>query len=145
VSGRRGIGISSVWSRRLAAALLCLWAAGADASGPAAPGGPTFIKLPPIVLPIFEGNTVTRQASLVLALELAAGRGEDDVEAQRRRLVDGFIADLYSLYEQREHAERVIDPAIIKARLLATADRILGRGIVHDILIQQAFERPRKR
>src|SRR5690349_2398184 len=37
--------------------------------------GPTFVTLPPIVLPIFnKENKVTRQAGLVLALELEPGK-----------------------------------------------------------------------
>jgi flagellar FliL protein len=116
----------------------------ARAAEPAS-NGPVFVKLPPIVLPVFEGDVVTRQASLVLALELATGKTEDAIAGQQRRLMDAFIADLYAIYEQRQRAERVIEPNVIKPRLLASADRILGPGVVQDVLIQQAFERPRRK
>jgi hypothetical protein len=39
----------------------------------------------------------------------------------------------------------VIDAPAIMERLGATADRILGPGVVRAVLIQQAFVRPRAR
>jgi flagellar FliL protein len=107
--------------------------------------GPTFVKLPPIVLPVFNSqNKVTRQAGLVLALELNPGKTEADIEPNRRQLYDAFITDLYSLYDQTGGAGRVIEPGLIKQRLQETSDRVLGPGIVHEVLIQQAFERARR-
>lgn len=107
--------------------------------------GPAFVKLAPIVLPIFNSeNKVTRQAGLVLALELEPGKTAADLEPSERQLRDAFITDLYALYEQTATAEHVIDVALIKQRLQDTSDRILGPGIVHAVLIQQAFERVRR-
>jgi hypothetical protein len=105
--------------------------------------GPVFVKLPPIVLPVFSGNRVARQAGLVLALELEPGKTEAELEPNRRKLYDAFIADLYDLYDQLGAANRVIEPTVIKQRLFATSERILGPGFVHEVLIEQAFERPR--
>jgi flagellar FliL protein len=113
--------------------------------GAGAVEGPTFVKLPPIVLPVFNSqNKVTRQAGLVLALELNPGKTEADIEPSRRQLYDAFITDLYSLYDQTGGAGRVIEPGLIKQRLQETSDRVLGPGIVHEVLIQQAFERARR-
>ena len=106
--------------------------------------GPIFVNLPAIVLPVFEGRDVTRQASIVLTLELAKGVTEAAVKEQQPRLVDAFLGDLYQLYQQRAAADRVIDPAEIKPKLQQSADRILGAGVVRDVLIQQAFERARR-
>jgi flagellar protein FliL len=134
-------------SRRLCAAALVtagLAAGPVWASGTPAAGGPAYMTLAPIVLPVFDGNTVTRQAGVMLTLELAEGKTEADVEPQRRRLVDAFISDLYALFEQRHDADRVIDAGLIKSRLGETATRILGPGVVHEVLIQQAFERQRR-
>ncbi len=49
--------------------------------------GPTFVTLPPIVLPVFNReNKVTRQAGLVLALELEPGKTPADIEPNRHRV-----------------------------------------------------------
>src|SRR5262249_18495600 len=105
--------------------------------------GPTFIKLPPIVLPVFSGDKISRQAGLVLALELEPGKSAADFEPNPRKLYDAFITDLYQLYDQCGGSGRVIEPPIIKQRLFATSERILGPGFVHEVLIQQAYERSR--
>ncbi len=107
--------------------------------------GPTFVTLAPIVLPIFnKENKVTRQAGLVLALELEPGKTAADLEPKRLRLRDAFITELYALYDQVGGADRVIESSLVKQRLQETSDRILGPGIVHAVLIQQAFERGRR-
>ncbi len=65
-----------------------------------------------------------------------------ELEPKRRQLYDAFISDLYALYDQESGTGRVIDATRIKQRLLDTSDRILGPGFVHEVLIQQAYERP---
>jgi hypothetical protein len=79
----------------------------------------------------------------VLALELEPGKTEAELEPNRRKLYDAFIADLYDLYDQLGAENRVIDPSVIKQRLFVTSERVLGPGFVHEVLIQQAFERSR--
>jgi hypothetical protein len=159
---QRGTGISSArrtarWLVVLSGTLL-LAASAFVSSGVAAehgekkPGkgepvieGPAFIKMAPIVLPIFnKENKVTRQAGLVLALELEPGKTAADLEPNERQLRDAFITDLYTLYDQTVSAEHVIDVAMVKQRLQETSDRVLGPGFVHAVLIQQAFERVRR-
>ena len=115
------------------------------AKGEVAIEGPAFVKMAPIVLPIFnKENKVTRQAGLVLALELEPGKTAVDVEPNERKLRDAFITDLYTLFDQAADAEHVIDVVLIKQRLQETSERVLGPGIVHAVLIQQAFERARR-
>jgi hypothetical protein len=97
------------------------------------------------VLPVYNGNRVTRQAGLVLDLELVQGKTEADVEPNRRRLYDAFITELYAIYETRGDADRVIDPTQIKQMLQGASDRVLGPGVIKQVLIQQAFEGARAR
>jgi flagellar protein FliL len=133
-----------VISSALALSLLLpgLPAAAAEHGGGEKPAGdgPVFVTLNPIVLPVFEGNKVTRRASIGLALELEKGKSEADVEKLRPKLIDAFITDLHDLYEERRHEPRIIEPSIVKPRLQETANRVLGPGIVHDVLIQSAME-----
>jgi hypothetical protein len=112
---------------------------------PGSPNDPVYIKLPAIVLPVFEGNEVARQAGLILTLELVKGKSDADVLPNERKLQDAFITELYNIYEQHGGSERVIEPTVIKQRLQSASDRVLGAGVVSQILIQQAFERTHKR
>lgn len=107
--------------------------------------GPVFVQLAPISLPVFDGGEVIRQASLVLSLELAKGKSENDIAEKRPILRDAFIGALYAFYDRRHSEDRVIDAEAIKTRLQKAANRVLGPGVVQDVLIQQAFERRRLR
>jgi flagellar basal body-associated protein FliL len=150
-----GISDGGRWRRILAAVLLVLLCGAADRAmaaesgeksqkggGEGAVEGPTYVRLPPIVLPVFEGNRITRRAGIVLALELEPGKTEAELEPKRRQLYDAYISDLYALYDEESGTGRVIDAVRIKQRLQSTTDRILGPGFVHEVLIQQAYERP---
>jgi flagellar protein FliL len=106
-------------------------------------GAPVFYDIPPIVLPVVEGNAVTRQVGVILTVELAEGHRKSEVRAKRRELTDAFITELYSIYGWRSGAERVVNETLIKRRLMAACDRVLGAGIAHAILIRQLVEQER--
>jgi hypothetical protein len=108
-----------------------------------APSAPVFVDFSPIILPVIGQNRVTERVGIVLALELAQGKVPASVEAKRRILTDAFISDLYGIFQQRAALHQVADGKLIKARLLQTANRVLGPGVVKDVLIQKLFEQPR--
>src|SRR6185312_17519901 len=68
---------------------------------PEVPGAPVFVDIDPIVLPVIEGNEVTRQVGILLTLELTKGQPASGVELKRRQLTDAFITELYRLYGWR--------------------------------------------
>ncbi len=109
----------------------------------AAPGVPVFIDMQPIVLPVIEGKNVTRQVGVLLTVELAEGRASEDVEEKRRQLTDAFITELYRIYGWRSGADRVVNETLVKQHLQASADRILGKGVVEAVLIRQLVEQER--
>ena len=106
--------------------------------------GPVFVQMQPIVLPIVQGDRVTRTAGVVLSLELVKGKTEADLEPKRVKLRDAFITTLYAYMDQHSEEPRAIDAEAVKRRLEQTSERVLGPGVVRQVLIQQAFERPRR-
>jgi len=104
---------------------------------------PDFVDIQPIVLPVIERDAVTRQVGIVVTLELTGGQRAGDVEPKRRQLTDAFIRELHAIYGWRSGSDRVVDQELIKRRLLITADTVLGRGVVHAILIRQLLEQGR--
>jgi flagellar basal body-associated protein FliL len=118
---------------------------GEPGEGPPAPAGPAFVKIPPIVVPVIEGDKVTRQVGVNIVLELAEGRSAADVAEKRQLLQDAFIRDLYSIYQARAGTGRAVSEQVVKARFGRSAAAVLGPGVVQDVLIQQLFEQPRAR
>jgi hypothetical protein len=110
---------------------------------PLVPGAPIFFNVPAIVLPVVEGNAVTRQVSVLLTVELAEGHRRREASSKRRELTDAFITELYRLYGWRSGANQLVDERLLKLRLQAAADRVLGPGVAHAILIRQLVEQQR--
>ncbi len=139
------------WRRRALlaalAALATLPAAAADrdkeGEEPLVPGVPVYFDLPAIILPVVEGNAVTRQIGAMLTVELAEGHRKSEAAAKRRELTDAFITELYRIYGWRSSADRVVDEMLVKQRLLVAANRVLGNGVAHAILIRQLVEQQR--
>jgi hypothetical protein len=129
------------------AALVAALPAGA-AEHPKAPntsiaGVPAFFNIEPIVLPVIEGNRIPRQVGVLLTLELAEGHTAAEARDKERELTDAFITELYRIYEWRAGDDRVVNERLIKERLQAAADRVLGPGVVHAILVRQLLEEQR--
>jgi hypothetical protein len=111
--------------------------------GPHVDGVPDFVEIQPIILPVIERDSVTSQVGIVVSLELVDGQHGEDVEPKRRQLTDAFIRELHTIYGWRSSNDRVVNDQLIKRRLLITADKVLGQGVVHAILIRQLLEQGR--
>jgi hypothetical protein len=139
--------------RRLGTALGLLIALAAAAPAAAAdrempepksvPGMPAFFNIEPIVLPVIEGNRIPRQVGILITLELAQGHSAREAQDKDRQITDAFITELYRIYGWRSGDDRVVNERLIKERLQAAADRVLGPGVVHAILIRQLLEEQR--
>lgn len=109
---------------------------------PAVPAGPVFVKMPPINVPVINGNRVAAQVGISVSLELVDGKTAADLEPKQRLLQDAFIRDLYVIFQQRTDPAHPVDGGLIKSRLMMTAERVLGPGLVKDVLIGHLFEQP---
>lgn len=107
------------------------------------PGAPVFFDIRPITLPVIEGNRVTRQVGILLTIELNQGHIKQEASEKERELTDAFITELTRMYGSRAGANRVVNHALVKDRLQASADRILGQGAVRAVLIRQLVEQDR--
>lgn len=108
---------------------------------PPVPGVPDFLDLAPIVLPVIERDRVTRQIGIMLTLELVDGLPEKSIDGEKRlRLMDAFVRELHLIYSARSTTDRIVDETVIKQRLLRTADGVLGKGVVHAILVRRLVE-----
>lgn len=104
-------------------------------------GAPSYVRFPPIFIPIIQGDQVTRQIGVTLMLELAKGQEKEPIEAKRLQLNDAFVRDLYAFFQQRAAVKsNDIDELYLKDRLLKVADNVIGDKAVREVLIEQFFE-----
>jgi len=107
------------------------------------PSGPAFVALPLFVIPVIEGAEVARQVSVGVTLELTEGQTAQSIEPKRAALIDAFYKELYGMFGARAHSDRIADERAIKQRLAVVSDRVLGAGVVKEVLIQKLFEQER--
>jgi flagellar basal body-associated protein FliL len=138
-------------SRRLfgaALAALVLGAAPAPAADRSAvavpvPGQAFFVQLAPIFVPVIEKNSVSRQVSIAVAIEIADGAEAKGVEVKRRALDDAFLSDVYGYVQQRGGIGAPRGELALKERLRQTAQRVLDPVEVREVEIEVFFEQRR--
>jgi hypothetical protein len=134
--------ISSIVATLVCGPTLSLSARAAESAKPGpAENGPPYIRFDPIFVSVIEGNRVARQIGVTLVIELIDAKSKPDVEALRKQLNDAFFRELYGFFQTKAGAAGQIDQVYLKRRLLATAGRIVGQGIVKEVLVEQLFER----
>ena len=107
------------------------------------PGQPYFVQLAPIFIPVIDQNSISRQVSIAVAVEIADGAKAKDVDQKRPALNDAFLGDIYGYVQQRGGVGAPQGEAALKQRLRDTAQRVLGTIAVKDVEIEEFFEQRR--
>lgn len=115
-----------------------------DAAPPGPPeevveeGHVAFVRLPPINIPIFQGDTVRRYMQMSVSLEVPEGTSLTDIRQQVPLLRDAFVTELSSRSVMRHDGSGVLDLELLKLRLLKRAQDVLGEKEVSDVLLGNA-------
>jgi hypothetical protein len=146
-------GIAALLHALIAAALLAIAAAPALAAGDAhgaaedvdageddaTATGPFFHKMDALLAPVIEKRRVRGYAEIVVTLELATKEAERLVHGKTLPLRDEFPRDLQFQAGMRGEGDPAIDLRRIKARFKALAARVVGEGVVADVLSDSAI------
>lgn len=106
-------------------------------------GKALFVDMEPLTVSIFDGNKVAATIQLEVKLQT---RGQDNIITIKRNLPkfkDAFLADLHQFVPRMLREIERIDPLTIKRRLQIVADRVGGKGMVDDVLIQSLLDQPK--
>ncbi|GEO82478.1 hypothetical protein [Pararhodospirillum oryzae] len=101
---------------------------------------PFLLSMKPLEIPVIANGAVQRRLSFRLRLSLA--EADNATLSERGHLLHAaFFQDLmvYAPNYLETHPE--LNLMAIKARMKAVADRVLGPGVVKEVLIQGFFER----
>ena len=102
-----------------------------------------FIDMDPLAIPIFQGNKVAATVQILVKLET---NSEDNAEIIRDRMpviTDAFVRDLHSFMPRLLKAKERVDVLIIKQRLKMVADKVAGKGLIQNVLVQSVLNQPR--
>jgi len=100
-----------------------------------------YVRFAQIVVPIIEGDRVTKQMALTLTLQLFDAKSRAVINEKRPLLTDAFVKFLYGYFQQRVGLKTPINQVFLKERLRQTAAGIVGPDLVKEVLIQQIYER----
>ncbi|MCH7863787.1 MAG: flagellar basal body-associated FliL family protein [Proteobacteria bacterium] len=101
-----------------------------------------FVDMDPLAISIFQGNAVAAIVQIQVKLET---NGDDNVIKIKRLMPvinDAFLSDLHSFLPRLLKAEERIDMLIIKQRLQLISDRVAGKGLIKNVLVQSVIDRP---
>jgi flagellar protein FliL len=113
-------------------------------SGKSRPGDPIYVRISPMVLPIIGDDGIEEIVSMIFYLEVDSMDTSDKVREKLPRLVDGYMQSLYGALERgslKGKNGKTLDIARIKQRITAVNDRILGTGVVQEVLVQAVNQR----
>ena len=102
-----------------------------------------FVDMEPLAIPIFQGNRVA--ATVQIEVKLVTN-GKDNVERIKQIMpviTNAFVRDLHSFMPRLLKAEERIDALIIKQRLQLISNKVAGKGLIKNVLVQSVINQPR--
>ena len=102
-----------------------------------------FVDMEPLAIPIFQGNRVA--ATVQIEVKLVTN-GKDNVERIKKIMpviTNAFVRDLHSFMPRLLKAEERIDVLIIKQRLQLISNKVAGKELIKNVLVQSVINQPR--
>jgi len=97
---------------------------------------PYYIKMDPIQVPVFQDNGVAGTILIHYKIEVTSLDNEHKVFKAKRQIGDALIQDFSYYIPRTLRNNKTLDVTLIKYRIMMIANRLLGKGIVNDALIQ---------
>lgn len=101
-------------------------------------GNLLFVDLDAITAPFIRDGRFAQYVVLTITLEVVDEDARGTVLKNIPRIRDAFVSELHALAAIRSPQQRLINLARVKARMMAGAERVLGQGVVTDVLVQLA-------
>lgn len=99
---------------------------------------PKYVELDLLTAPFVRGGKFVQYVVLVVNLEVVNKDAIGKVRAFMPRLRDAFITELHTIATMRNPDQKMINLKRIKSRLLASAQKVMGDGVVRAVLVQLA-------
>jgi flagellar basal body-associated protein FliL len=102
-----------------------------------------FVDMEPLAIPIFQGNRVAATVQIQVKLETNGERNVEKIKTIMPVITDAFVRDLHSFMPRLLKAEERIDVLIIKQRLQLIGNKVAGKGLIKNVLVQSVIDQPR--
>jgi len=103
----------------------------------------SFLEMDPLIFPVLNGTGTPQTINLIVTLEVESEEASAEVRYMSPRLKDAYIQEMYGVLN-RESAMKdgVVQISMIKRHLDEASDRVMGRDVIKDVLIQVIEQRP---
>lgn len=109
-------------------------------AAPPPPAKAMYIDMQALSIPVFITDQKPRQVFMTLRLETSEANYKK-VQAMEPRIRDILLTDLHNVLPNHLKDRRTTDLAQLKPRMLAGIGKVLGPGVVTDVLVIEIFER----
>ena len=113
----------------------------AEAEQPLPVNHKRIFELKPFNLPIMREGQVTQHLAIVMRLELAEPEDKDVFKETLPRLRDALFSELHGIFAFRHIQEGGENLPIVRDRLIAAGNGVLGEGRIKTIFVQAANRR----
>ena len=102
---------------------------------------PIYVPLNPLIISLIQEGEVTHHISMQLTLQLYDSWDKDLADRNMARLRDAFLHEMHALFAMRMIRESGFESPLVRKRLQALCDRLLGEGVVADVLLRELERR----
>ena len=104
--------------------------------------GPTFVKLPKMMLPVVHAQRTVQFLEIELMVEVANTDAAEEFQANMTRVQDRLISDLHGRFDITAGEQGgMVDALRIKRKVAAAVASVIGRDAIEDVLIQNLRQR----
>jgi len=132
-------------TRRLpafAARIALLFALAWPGAAPRAEDEPEFYDLKVMVVPVLSQRQLLGHFNFLAVLELEDGVVRDDVTPYIPRLRDAMFEDMKRYVDRHSDILERVDLVRVKRVLQRAAERVMGEGLVREVLLTAVYQRP---
>jgi flagellar basal body-associated protein FliL len=112
---------------------------GMTEEAPPPPPDVRFVEMDALKIPVMRNGVVVNYVVLTVSLETIGPEHEERVQEYMPRLRNAFLTDLLGYFATVPVDDRIMVQAI-KRRLNILSGRVVGEGVVNDVLIQNALK-----
>ena len=97
---------------------------------------PYYLEMDPLLIPVFQDNELAGTIQIIYKMEVFGNENYKSVEKLRTKLGDALIKDFTYYIPRTLRKNQTLDVPLIKYRLKMVADKVLGKDVVSDAIVQ---------
>ena len=101
-----------------------------------------FVDMEPIMVQLLQGNAVAMTVEVQVKIETEGQDNAVFLARQMPKISDAFVRDLHAFMPRMLKTKKRIDVLILKQRLQVVGERLMGKGLIKDILVQSEIGTP---